>query len=51
MGKNLTWDGRDVEDYSKEEIDQMSKKDQDDFYVRRGFSRIVNLLRSNDDDD
>ena len=51
MGKNLTWDGRDVEDYTREEIEAMSPEDQDSFLVRRGFSRIAGLFNNSDDDD
>ena len=51
MGKNLTWEGRDVEDFSKEEIDAMSADDRDSFYVRRGISRIAGLFNGNNNDD
>ena len=51
MGKNLTWDGRDVEDYTREEIDAMSPEDQDSFLVRRGLSRIAGLFNNSNDDD
>ena len=50
MSKHLTWDGKDVEEFTEEEIESMSEKDRDSFYVRRGFSRIINMILNSDND-